>query len=266
MLLSVGQSLSSVLGWISIACWIVVYSPQLYENYSLESGEGVSVLFVLIWLAGDILNLAGALLAGLLPTIIILAGYYTTCDLLLLAQIYYYRWKHSRIGGQRGEPQEQTPLIAGDAADDRHTTTPVRVIVLRYTCALLFVIAVGIGAWWLSEGANELGSKEPPETRNSWLVQFFGWSSAALFLGARIPQILKNCKTRCEGLSPALFFFSILGNTTYALSICAKSMDKQYLLTNAGWLAGSGLTVFLDIFVLCQFIYYRRTEDERRME
>jgi solute carrier family 66 (lysosomal lysine-arginine transporter), member 1 len=52
------------------------------------------------------------------------------------------------------------------------------------------------------------------------------------------PNIVKNIKTGCEGLSPALFFFSILGNTTYALSICAKSMDKAYLMTNAGWLAG----------------------------
>jgi hypothetical protein len=46
-----------------------------------------------------------------------------------------------------------------------------------------------------------------------------------------------------------MFLFSILGNTTYALSILAKSMDWAYLTTNAGWLAGSGLTVFLDALV-----------------
>lgn len=54
---------------------IVVYSPQIIENYQLKSGEGLSVFFVLIWLAGDLANLFGALLAGLLPTIIILAAY-----------------------------------------------------------------------------------------------------------------------------------------------------------------------------------------------
>ena len=80
------------LGWMSIACWqvntlmtietnsltiyrIVVYTPQLYENYQLKSGEGISVLFILIWLAGDLCNLFGGILAGLLPTIIILAAY-----------------------------------------------------------------------------------------------------------------------------------------------------------------------------------------------
>jgi hypothetical protein len=53
----------------------VVYSPQLYENYQLQSGEGVSVLFVYIWLLGDVFNLAGAVLGKLIPTIIILGAY-----------------------------------------------------------------------------------------------------------------------------------------------------------------------------------------------
>lgn len=53
----------------------MVYSPQILENYQLQSGEGLSVFFVLIWLTGDLTNLFGALLAGLMPTIIILAAY-----------------------------------------------------------------------------------------------------------------------------------------------------------------------------------------------
>ena len=66
------------LGWILIythARRVVVYSPQIYENFSLKSGEGLSVAFVVIWLAGDLCNLIGASMAGLLPTVIILAGY-----------------------------------------------------------------------------------------------------------------------------------------------------------------------------------------------
>lgn len=54
----------------------------------------------------------------------------------------------------------------------------------------------------------------------------------------------KNLKTRCDGLSPALFFFAIFGNATYALSICAKSMDEAYLITNSGWLAGNPVIGF----------------------
>jgi hypothetical protein len=42
----------------------------------------------------------------------------------------------------------------------------------------------------------------------------------------------------CEGLAPAMFLFSISGNTTYALSIIAASAEPKHLITNASWLAG----------------------------
>ena len=54
---------------------VVVYTPQLYKNFTLKSGEGLSVAFVIIWLVGDLFNLIGASRAGLLSTVIILAGY-----------------------------------------------------------------------------------------------------------------------------------------------------------------------------------------------
>lgn len=97
-----------------------------------------------------------------------------------------------------------------------------------------------------------------------------------------MPQIVHNHKTRCAGLSLAMFFFSITGNVTYVASILFKSTDRRYLLTNLSWLwcvslatchpqsagqlidcrprlySGSGLTVFLDIIVLLQFVYFSR--------
>lgn len=54
---------------------IIVYSPQIYENYSRKSGEGLSVAFVITWLLGDLFSLAGAIIAGLIPTVILLACY-----------------------------------------------------------------------------------------------------------------------------------------------------------------------------------------------
>ncbi|KAG9081223.1 hypothetical protein FRC07_014573 [Ceratobasidium sp. 392] len=79
-------------------------------------------------------------------------------------------------------------------------------------------------------------------------------------VGSRIPQIhelVKNRETKCEGLSLALFMFTLTGNFTYVLSICVASMSKQHLLANASWLAGSGLTMFFDFFVLFQFYHYQ---------
>ena len=83
---------------------------------------------------------------------------------------------------------------------------------------------------------------------------------------------VKNTSTRCEGLSPGLFIFTILGNATYTASILVVGLDRQHLIVNASWLAGmlggnhrnsigglgltaclcfvgSALTIFLDLFV-----------------
>lgn len=48
------------------------------ENYQLQSGEGLSLPFIYIWLLGDMCNLCGAALAHLLPTMIILGVYVST--------------------------------------------------------------------------------------------------------------------------------------------------------------------------------------------
>ncbi|KAK5126529.1 hypothetical protein LTR08_004670 [Meristemomyces frigidus] len=85
------DALSGVCGSISIACWVVVFSPQIIENFRRSSAEGLSVEFVIIWLAGDIFNILGSVLQNVLPTMLILAIYYTLADIVLLGQCFYYR-------------------------------------------------------------------------------------------------------------------------------------------------------------------------------
>ncbi|PAV17126.1 PQ-loop-domain-containing [Pyrrhoderma noxium] len=285
------EGFSSALGWVSIACWIVVYSPQIVENYQLKSGEGLSVLFVLIWLLGDLCNLIGACMAGLQATVIILAIYYTLCDITLLYQIYYYRYfyeaqrrdeasqnANNDINGanttniNEESTREETPLLNGQTQERKERKTTARRLLnalsssgfIRYLLALTFVFSTGIVAWLVSRiiqgnsnGSGNDNEDGRPKDVIEWKSQVIGWTSAVLYLGSRIPQILKNFQTRCEGLSLALFMFSIAGNVTYALSICAESMEKKHLIANASWLAGSTLTIFLDLFVLFQFFYFR---------
>ncbi|KAE8401124.1 PQ loop repeat-domain-containing protein [Aspergillus pseudonomiae] len=85
------EALSGICGSISIACWVVVFSPQIIENFRRGSADGLSLLFLVVWLAGDVFNILGAVLQGVLPTMIILAVYYTLADIVLLGQCFYYR-------------------------------------------------------------------------------------------------------------------------------------------------------------------------------
>lgn len=76
---------------ISIACWVVVFSPQIIENFRRSSADGLSLTFIIVWLLGDVFNILGAILQGVLPTMTILAVYYTLADIVLLGQCFYYR-------------------------------------------------------------------------------------------------------------------------------------------------------------------------------
>lgn len=69
------ETISGITGSISIACWLVVFSPQIIENFRRRSGDGLSLSFLVIWLAGDVFNVLGAILQHVLPTMIILALY-----------------------------------------------------------------------------------------------------------------------------------------------------------------------------------------------
>ena len=185
----------------------MVYSPQLYENYTLQSGEGLSVLFVLIWLLADLANLVGALLGGLLPTVILLAVYvsflsvrlsqnslmnvqkYTICDSTLLCQIYYYRYKRYRLSPSNdGEDQERTALLGSEREPPHEEVLPGKILAIRYACGLAFVVVVGVAAWWITEEDNDDDADlhNPVEgSKKWWAIQVLGWSSALLFVCAQ---------------------------------------------------------------------------------
>ncbi|KAK3302429.1 PQ loop repeat-domain-containing protein [Chaetomium strumarium] len=141
------EAISGICGSISIACWVFVFSPQIIENFRRSSAEGLSIQFIVVWLLGDVFNILGAVLQGVLPTMIILAIYYTIADIVLLGQCFYYRGftlrddvtqpppknpkrngNGSGAGNLRGEPNERTGLLAADnaAATTAAATHPER--------------------------------------------------------------------------------------------------------------------------------------------
>lgn len=63
-------AVSGIAGSVSIACWIVVFSPQIIENFRRSSAEGLSMVFIVVWLAGDVFNILGAVYQGVLPTMV----------------------------------------------------------------------------------------------------------------------------------------------------------------------------------------------------
>ncbi|CAK7267141.1 Putative vacuolar membrane transporter for cationic amino acids [Sporothrix epigloea] len=128
------DAISGICGSISIACWVVVFSPQIIENFRRSSTDGLSLQFIIVWLAGDVFNILGAILQGVLPTMVILAVYYTIADIVLLGQCFYYRgftWRDDVVPPKQksrkpqrvdpgAAPNERTSLLNTWRGDD-HT-------------------------------------------------------------------------------------------------------------------------------------------------
>lgn len=49
---------------------VVVFSPQILQNFQRGSTEGLSIQFIIVWLLGDVFNILGAVLQGVLPTMV----------------------------------------------------------------------------------------------------------------------------------------------------------------------------------------------------
>ncbi|KAL1921889.1 uncharacterized protein VTP21DRAFT_10531 [Calcarisporiella thermophila] len=236
---------SALAGTVSIACWVLVYTPQMLENYRRQSGEGLSLAFLLVWLLGDGLNLMGVMMEGLLYTQFLLGLYYVSADIFIIFQVYHYRAK--RLRSSSGEASPLLPQYDHSSYQLQRKIFGsfdilLIVVATAMVCSLFFVYLL----WPLSGSPG-------------WTLipKIVGWSSCGFYLCSRLPQILKNFQEKsCEGLSPFMFAFAVLGNSTYILSILLHSLEPRYLLTNLPWLLGSIGTLLFDFTIFVQFMNY----------
>ncbi|KAK9951413.1 hypothetical protein M0R45_006855 [Rubus argutus] len=98
---------------------------------------------------------------------------------------------------------------------------------------------------------------------SSLIGHFLGWGMAAIYIGGRFPQIFLNIRrSNVEGLNPLMFIFAIVGNATYVgvNDVFVTKLEKLGMVKirpNLPWLVDAGGCMFLDIFILIQFIYFR---------
>ena len=103
---------------------------------------------------------------------------------------------------------------------------------LKNTVSILAIVVVGAAGWAI---AWKTGAWRPTPTdqgedahRGPVGAEVLGYISAVCYLGARIPQIVKNQRERsCDGLSLLFFLLSLLGNATYGAGV---SVDPCILL------------------------------------
>lgn len=144
----------------------------------------------------------------------------------MLYLIYYYRHKrrtHPELfdkgtGSRIVEASERTALLSNrysedDDDEDRSLVYKARacirhnwISIMAYTLAAIFIVTTGVVSW-ISTGKHQ----NLPREDEAWNTpgQAVGWISAFLYLGSRIPQIIKNTETKCQGLSLMMFCFRL---------------------------------------------------------
>lgn len=193
------------------------------------------------------------------------------------------------------EPNERTTLLPSDAAIERRGSDwtglspavahvpeaseprapPSALQSAAWNATLVVMVcAAGVLGWFLSEKARG-GKDNAPDDRLELNVlgQVFGYLCAVAYIASRMPQLVLNWRRKTtDGLSMLFFLFACLGNVMYVLSIvaynprcpgesCAPGEAGQVygrnLLINLSWLAGSLVTLLMDLAVFAQHFAYR---------
>lgn len=158
--------------------------------------------------------------------------------------------------------------------------------------AIFLICAVGAAGWavswqvgvWVPVPEGSVVGDDRPTPIGAEIVGYF---SALCYLGARIPQIVKNARERsCDGLSLLFFLLSVVGNLTYGAGVSSllsrpmagytkltqdfkilfHSLEKKYIITNLPWLIGSLGTMVEDAIIFIQFHVYGDKEATEAIE
>ena len=191
------------------------FAPQIYENFKRKSLEGLSLTFIVLWLAGDVFNVLGAVLQGVLPTMIILAVYYTLADIVLLWQCLAYgdgknpdlihlspanplnedvletamsnEERHNRRRNQGNTTEDlESSTTSVDSSISKSSSSQFQSFLIN-TLMVTLVIASGVIGWYISyikeskHHSKHPGKHNPEELIFDPLAQIFGWLCAFLF-------------------------------------------------------------------------------------
>ncbi|KAJ1910977.1 hypothetical protein IWQ60_010365 [Tieghemiomyces parasiticus] len=243
----------------------------------------------------------GSILQGVLYTTVLISIYHISFDVVVIGQWAYYEWFYTPYRKQVGPSPtsgENTPLLTEQphhgvvttvianeneeelvdtqSTDTSELTNPspvwelIRTLgIVAVLASLCMLLALYNEEYLTSHPGLRFTTASDTKATNEGqipnpLAQFFAWSSVALYLASRVPQIVLNYRKKsCDGLSLSMFVLTVVGNGAFAASIMVYSQHPQYLIINLPWILNSSGTVLLDVIIMGQFYaYHEKTAND----
>lgn len=285
--------ISNISSSISFCTSFISLLPQILETFHDKTVEGISPYFLLCWLCADITSLIGALLTKQLPFQIVFCIYFLFSDLLVCCQYYYYGILYENRLATLGH--ESVPILTKINSDilaesiashnnidssnsgndnDARSTLSYQAIQGRVSTPTAMSITLAIAnslntanALPLSNGNGDFnddnffhGPNHNHLISNSDIGLILSWIGALFYMGARIPQLIKNYQRKStDGVSPFLFATTLLGNLTYNIGIFTSfdflsSQDKwKFIVNTMPFIVGSVGPIFFDLIYFYQY-------------
>lgn len=234
---AISGMISLITSAISFICSFISLFPQIIQTYKDKSVEGLSPYFLTSWLLGDIMSLFGAVMTKQLLFQIIMAVYYLTNDLVICGQYYYYGILHKNQLGV-------------------FSSAKFRGIENASMATSMLTFASQLGKVNAKDSSGVGGNFN---NANETVGFVLSWLGAMFYVCSRLPQLIKNYNRKStDGISPFLFWMTMISNITYNISIftsetfLTNNNRTSFIINEMPFILGNSGTIIFDLIYFYQ--------------
>ena len=232
------DKVSFATGLFSSVCWTISSIPQVYTICKTKSVDGISPFLFSFLFIGDLMSLIGTIINNGLVTQILNYTLYVCLDLILLA-LYLY---HKCFKKYCNHTFESFSSKGFNNPNEINLNGLATVLVTNVVAAAVTATNVDYSL---------------PYTGKYLVGTLFGWCSAIICITSRIPQVLLDFKRKfVTNLSPYFFACTIVGNSSYFLSILIRDQSPQFMWRQAPWICECLGPLSCDIITAIQMCVY----------
>ncbi|OHS98189.1 PQ loop repeat family protein [Tritrichomonas foetus] len=256
---------SFAIGMLSNLMWVVSSAPQIYQNCVTKKVEGQSPFLFSLLETGNILSLIGVIITKGLVTQIITSALYAFLDGIMFTQYLYYRYCKKTMNS---EGESESAAKNSDSKDEEEEGYDIDDKEQKSEIVTEGIQVAGLATGVLMATAEAASTNwKAPYSGNQLIGTLFGWIGGTVYIGSRIPQVIKNFQNRkVIDLSPIYVCFTILGNATYCISVFLRSLENDYLWRQTPFLYGAIGPLTCDVLFLVQMCVYGIENGTQRKE